>query len=662
MEGIPPNGDTSDIGYADKTCRVNAARSPGFHTFLTIAIHVLAVIHDIRPSNALRTTSIAWIKHEHVIPSNYRDVYLRRTPLEQLNVHVDDRALCQCNEVGSTTKYHLDESKAHIQEFLELKANIRDSWEGSRRTDVATQYLEKRLSNIVKGVDNSGIVTEFGLNRYKSFTYILQDHELVEQVVELMRRYRTNKDEMTLFGEPIAIKDNIASRGIPYTNGSALLREFKPSYNAHVVEQLRRHGTIIIAKTAMNEFGVGSETKGTLNPFGSQYLPGGSSGGSATAVGGGILKMALGTDTGGSIRLPAAYCGCVGYRPSYGLLSRYGISELAAKLDAVGTCTQTVNDAIRLVHAMLQPCLKDATSSNDNGLIAKELLALLQSSDVTHINKKTSRCIYITLIPDAGHIGDELETEMKTPLKDVKIASLDLDVLLRDDLIQENVADNIRDVEKTLKRLGAQIITLTHPPLAKLCEGYHVYVASQMAANLQRFADQQYHTQRKHMIMQDMMQDMDGETVQRLKMGISILQEGRDPEQILKNARKSIAAWLSANHVFTDIPLLIMPVSFGLPPKRMSSPRPVSDIIKVSTAMAHIYNSQGDIYTTFAPLIGACSISVPSGITTTGLPYSVQFTAAPFKDTEMLKVARIYEANVDIHTQLKATVLANVAR
>lgn len=222
MEGIPSNGDNSDIGYADKTCRVNAGRSPGFHTFLTIAIHVLAVIHDIRPSNALRTTFIAWIKHGHAIPSNYRDVYLRRTPLEQLNVHANYRALCQCNEVGSATKYQPHESKAYIQEFLELKANIHDSWEGSRRTDVATQYLEKRLNNIVNGVDNSGIVTEFGLNRYKSFTYILEDHELVEQVVELMRRYRTNKDEMMLFGEPIAIKDNIASRGIPYTNGKLL--------------------------------------------------------------------------------------------------------------------------------------------------------------------------------------------------------------------------------------------------------------------------------------------------------------------------------------------------------------------------------------------------------------------------------------------------------
>ncbi|KAK1445180.1 amidase signature domain containing protein [Babesia gibsoni] len=513
-----------------------------------------------------------------------------------------------------------ENDKESINCFLEEQERRKNMQKTDHGDCLASAYLQKRLQNIVNGIDNSQIIDCFGLNRYKSFTYFLDDKELVEQVVAVMRQYRKNLSPLLLFGEPIAIKDNISVKGIPFSNGSQLFDGYRSTYDAHVVQQLRDQGAIIIGKTIMNEFGVGSETVGALNPFGSQYMIGGSSGGAASAVSGNIVKMALGTDTGGSIRLPAALCGCVGYRPSYGLLSRYGISELAAKLDVVATCTNNVLDSIRLVYSMMKPCYKDYTSLENTESVSKGMLSLMSPDSIDSSG--------------AGK-GHEMESVNcgQSRLDGIKIASLDPAYLLSNEMIDTVVADHIKEVEATFRTLGAEVITVKPPDLHEMSKKYHIYVASQMAANLQRFADRQYHQSSNHLTVEEMMQKMEATTVQRLKMGIDILRKGHDTEKVLESARDNITSWLSRNGIFTDIPLLITPVSAGVAPEK-SGDLAISDTIK------------DDTFNTLAPIIGACSIALPSLATYNALPCSFQLTAAQFNDVEMLRVAMIYESHI----------------
>lgn len=267
---------------------------------------------------------------------------------------------------------------------------------------------------------------------------------------------------------------------------------YKSSYSARVVQLLQDHGAIVIGKTIMDEFGVGSATRSALNPYSPDRLPGGSSGGSANVVGGGILDLALGTDTGGSVVVPAGYCGCVGYRPSYGLLSRFGMSELAAKLDTVGTCTRTVRDATRLIAAMIEPGAEMNINYDEAEHVVRDLDVLLSR----------------------GNRGD-----VQLPLKGIRIASLDTEALVREGLLDDNIAANILDVENTLRELGADVIPVQPLPLRLSTESYHAYVASQMSSNLQRFADLQYHPTGHHMSLDDMTEQMSTNTRNRLLAG-----------------------------------------------------------------------------------------------------------------------------------------------
>ncbi|MCL2616683.1 MAG: amidase family protein, partial [Defluviitaleaceae bacterium] len=175
-------------------------------------------------------------------------------------------------------------------------------------------------------------------------------------------------DTPAVFGLPVAVKDNICTDDMPTTCSSKMLQNFNPPYDATVVTRLRNAGAIIMGKTNMDEFGMGSSTKNsvfgaTLNPHDTKRVPGGSSGGSAAAVAAGSALFALGTDTGGSIRLPAAFCGTVGYKPSFGAVSRYGCLPYAASFDVVGPLARTVADAALLATAIAGHDPLDARSN-----------------------------------------------------------------------------------------------------------------------------------------------------------------------------------------------------------------------------------------------------------------------------------------------------------
>jgi len=198
---------------------------------------------------------------------------------------------------------------------------------------------------------------------YGSFLYLIEDEEQINYAQKLIDEKRAH----LLTGIPIAVKDNILIKDYPCTAGSKILENFIAPYDATVIKKLRELGAVFIGKTNLDEFAMGSSTensafKKTKNPYNPEYVPGGSSGGSAVAVAKDFAPLALGSDTGGSIRQPASFCGIVGFKPTYGLVSRYGLIAMASSLDQIGPFAKTVKDAKILFESILGPDPLDATT------------------------------------------------------------------------------------------------------------------------------------------------------------------------------------------------------------------------------------------------------------------------------------------------------------
>jgi len=412
----------------------------------------------------------------------------------------------------------------------------------------------------------------------------------------------TNSD-ISISGEgiPIAIKDNINVKNWEVTCSSNILKGYISPYNATVINNLEKAGLSAYGRTNMDEFAMGSSTESscygkTLNPVNNTKVPGGSSGGSAAAVAGGLAIAALGTDTGGSIRQPAAYCGCVGMKPTYGRVSRYGITAYSSSLDQVGPITQNVEDAA---------ILYDIISGHD-------------SMDSTSAN--------VEYTPVAPNLNSD---------KKLKIAIIDNFVEQASDEIKQGFAKAVKAFEDA----GHEIVHKTMLDTDKILSSYYIVATAEASANLSRFDGVRYGNRKgegglKDMYIQTKSQGFGDEVQKRIMLGSFVLSSGYYDAYYIKAQKVRHLIKDEYEAIFSDADLILSPVAPTTAPEFGS--------FKTSLEM---YLS--DIYTISVNLAGLPAISLPVDRSDEGMPIGLQLIGKAYDEQTLFDGALALEKAVD---------------
>ena len=391
-------------------------------------------------------------------------------------------------------------------------------------------------------------------------------------------------------GIPIAIKDNIQVNGWEVTSASNILQGYVAPYNATVIDNMLRHGLAPFGRTNMDEFAMGSSTESsfygrTLNPHNPNCVPGGSSGGSAAAVAGGIAIAALGSDTGGSIRQPAAFCGCVGLKPTYGKVSRYGLGAYSSSLDQIGPITQNVEDAAILYDIIAGHEPKDSTSAN---------MAHQSVADKLNADRKMTIAVIENYLNEAS---DEVRFKMLEGIKALEKAG--------HTIIYRNFINSKYDIAT-----------------------YYVIATAEASANLSRYDGVRYgnrgsNENLKEMFIQSRSLGFGEEVKRRILLGTFVLSSGYYDAYYIKaqKARHFIKAQYEA--IFKEAELIFMPVTPTTAFEFGSKADPLE-----------MYLS--DIYTISLNLAGLPGISVPLGFDSKGLPVGGQLIGQAYGEQALL--------------------------
>lgn len=403
-----------------------------------------------------------------------------------------------------------------------------------------------------------------------------------------------------LWGVPVAIKDCICLKGIVMSAGSRALENFVPFYDAFVVERLKQAGAIIIAKTNMDEFAMGSTTetsafKRTANPWDTTRVPGGSSGGSAAAVAAGQVFGALGTDTGGSIRQPAALCGCVGIRPTYGRVSRYGVAAYASSLDQVGTFARTVEDAALLLEVIAGHDPREATSA------ALPVEPYLVAAD----NADTLKGLRIGM-PAEFWEGNDPEVD-----------------------------DACRAALRQAEQLGATLVPVSMPHTRYGVAAYYILSPAEASTNLARYDGVRYGLREANtgdlteMYIDSRSKGFGEEVKRRILLGTFALSSGYYDAYYKKAAQVRRLILNDYQQAFTRCDLLAAPVTPTTAwPFGQNKDDPVA-----------VYRQ--DALTLTLNLAGLPGISIPAGLgKTSGLPVGLQFLAPAFGESAMIAASQ----------------------
>ena len=419
-----------------------------------------------------------------------------------------------------------------------------------------------------------------------------------------------NGDNMSpLAGIPIAIKDVICTKGVRTTCASKILSNFVPPYDATVMTKLNQQGIVMIGKTNMDEFAMGSSTENsayqiTHNPWDLETIPGGSSGGSAAVVSADTAICSLGSDTGGSIRQPAALCGVVGMKPTYGRISRYGLIAFASSLDQIGPFTKDVTDCALVLNAL---CGNDEMDST--------------SVDVP--------------VPDftQGLINDVQGLKIGVP-KEYFTEGLDTEV-----------ADKVHAAISVLEKLGASVEEISLPHTEYAIATYYIIAPAEASANLARYDGVRYGYRTKeptdliNMYKKTRSEGFGQEVKRRIMLGTFALSAGYQDAYYRKAQKVRTLIKSDFDAAFEKVDVIATP----------TSPTPAFKIGERTADPLQMYLC--DVMTTPASHAGLPGISVPCGFVESGLPVGLQLLAAPFDEETLLRAAYTFEQNTEHHLQ-----------
>ncbi len=431
--------------------------------------------------------------------------------------------------------------------------------------------------------------------------FISFDKENIKEELKLIK----GKESGSLYGVPVAVKDNICVEGRLTTCGSKILEGFKPPYSATVIENLRREGAIVIGRANMDEFAFGSSCETscygpTKNPWDLERIPGGSSGGAAASVAAGEAAISMGSDTGGSIRQPAALCGVVGMKPTYGRVSRYGLIAFASSLDQIGPFARDMRDCALLLNVISSYDPKDSTS------VDRE-------------------------VPDYTNA-------LVNDIKGVRIG-IPKEYFIKG--IDTQVKDSVLSAIKLLEKLGAKVDEVSLPHTEYAVSTYYIIGPAEASSNLARFDGVQYGLRAKGGLL-DMYKDtraagFGDEAKRRIILGTYVLSSGYYDAYYLKALKVRTKMREDFEKVFEDFDCIVTP----------TSPTPAFKIgDKVGDPLS-MYLS--DIFTIPANLTGIPGVSIPCGFAKGDLPIGLQLLARPFNEEMLIRVGYAFQENSAFH-------------
>lgn len=416
--------------------------------------------------------------------------------------------------------------------------------------------------------------------------------------------------EGVLAGVPVAVKDNICTAEQKTTCASKMLANFEAPYEATVVSRLKQAGAAIVGKVNLDEFAMGSSTENsalgtTNNPWKLKYVPGGSSGGSAAAVAAGMASVALGSDTGGSIRQPAAFCGVVGLKPTYGRVSRYGLVAFASSLDQIGPFSRDVYGSAATLQAIAGHDPLDSTS----------------------LDKP---------------VPNYLET-LDQPLEGLKLGFIEEWL---GDGVDDSVRQAVQQAVDVYRKLGAEIVPVSLPHSQYGVATYYIIAPSEASSNLARYDGIHYGHRAENcetlaeVYRKSRSEGFGEEVKRRIMLGCYALSSGYYDAYYLKALKVRRLVQQDYFKAFADVDLLIGPVTPGPAFERGAM---IDDPLEMYMA---------DIFTIGANLAGIPAISLPAGMTDSGLPLGVQLLGPVLGEEKLLRAARMFELAQPWHEQL----------
>ena len=444
----------------------------------------------------------------------------------------------------------------------------------------------------------------------QAFVTTLTD-EALEQAKDVQEKIDNGEISGDFAGIPIGIKDNMCTKGVKTTCSSKMLENFVSPYDATVVEKLNDEHLINLGKLNMDEFAMGASTeysafKKTRNPWNLNKVPGGSSGGSAAAVAANLVPWALGSDTGGSIRQPASFCGVVGLKPTYGLVSRYGLVAFASSLDQIGPITKDVRDSAMLLNLIAGHDEKDTTSAN------------IEKKDYTKCLKNDVKGLKIAVPKE--FFGEGINAEVK---------------------------ENLEKVIETYKELGAEVEEVSLDIAEYALASYYIIACAEASSNLGRFDGVRYghraeeYSNIKELITNSRTEGFGPEVKRRIILGTYVLSSGYYDAYYKKAQQVRTLVMNEFNKVFKNYDVILTPTS---PTVAFEIGSKIDDPLAMYLA---------DICTVSVNIAGLPGISIPCGVDKEGMPVGMQLIGNRFAEETLLNAAYTFEQKVKFSEKYK---------